>query len=203
MEYLNESKLKESLRDLAKVEERANEFIQELYNNGNFSDLDVISFIKKPEDVEQTIKKIGYDEAKRFSIATQRNLFEQQADATAKRLKQLSKSIFYDTTLSYEDIENACYLDEGIFKVDEKKANELLTKKFTHELTPFQLELYSKLNNLCAVLNSLNTYAEKTKIIRCIDINLSDNLISGGLHPVFRERRPYEVNIDNVIKIVK
>jgi len=204
MEYLKQNELTTALNDLKGIEEKANIFLSELYQNGNFTDNDILSFVENPKNVFLTVQKIGYEDANRFSISTQKELLRKQADQTAGRLKQLASNIFFGTTLNYSDIEQACYIDEGIFKIDEKKATEILKKQFTHVLTELQQDLFFKLNNVCTVLNSLNTYAEKSKIIRCIDIDINNNnLISGGLHPVFRERRPYEVNIDNVIKTVK
>jgi hypothetical protein len=200
MQYLNENELKTALNEVKQIEERANEFITELYQNGNYTDLDVLSFIEKPNSVYKTVREVGYNEALKFTLATQRELLEQQADETAGRLKQLAANIFFGLTLSYKDIEKACFIDKGIFKTDSKKLRLLLTDKFTYELTPIQNEFYKKVENFCKVLNSLNTYAENSNSINYLDVNTSHyKFIKGGLNN-FRERTPYSVNVENILK---
>lgn len=201
MQYLNEKELKTALNDIKQIETKANNFISELFDNvSSFTDQDVLSFIENPKNVFLTIQKLGYEDANKFSIAAQKDLLIEQAETTGKRLSQLAASIFIETTLSFKDIEKACFIDEGIFKIDSKKLTQILTKKFTYELTPVQNEFYKKLENFCKVLNSLNTYAENSNSINYLDINTKHHpFISGGVN-AFRERTQYTVNIENILK---
>lgn len=200
MEYKNEKEIRNATNELKTITEKVNEFLRELYKNGNYSDKDVFSFIENSNNVFSTVQKLGYEEAKSFSIATQRQLLEQQADATAGHLRQLAASIFYDATLKYKDIAKACFINEGVFKIDEVKASELITKKFTYELNSDQLEFYNKLNNFCTVLNSLNNYTNKKQSLN-LDVNISNyKFLKGGFHAVFRERSPYSVDIEAILK---
>lgn len=206
MEYLNETELKRALNQLAKIEEQAADFTEELNQNGKYTNQDILSFIENPKNVQKTVREVGYNEALNFSIASQREILEKQADVTASRLMNLSERIFSDVILNYNfgypDIEKACYMDKGVFKIDVKKAKQLLTKKFTYELSPIQHEFYNKVDNFCRVLNSLNTYADNMNTIPYVDVNTKHyQFIRGGLN-AFNERNPYEVNIENILKYI-
>src|SRR6056297_2634146 len=206
MEYLNETELKRALNQLSKIEELANDFISELSQNGKYTNQDILSFIENPKNVLKTVREVGYNEALNFSIASQREILEKQADVTASRLMNLSERIFSYVILNYgygfKDIEKACYMDKGIFKIDVKKAKQLLSIKFTYELSPIQHEFYNKVDNFCRVLNSLNTYADNVNTIPYVDVNTRHyQFIRGGLN-AFNERNPYSVNIENILKYI-